>query len=64
MSSENGQTYDPRRRSGWPTMWLPKDIAGLSGEHVDWETLPETSTSFRLCAHAPQRTPEMAEVAA
>jgi len=33
--------YDPRKKTGWPMILVPQDVGGISGEHVDWEPLPE-----------------------
>ncbi len=46
--------YDPRRKTGWPMVYLPQDVGGISGEHVDWEPLSETHSSAQVPLFAPE----------
>lgn len=38
---ENKFEYEPSKPGiGWPAMYLPPDLPGLSSDHVDWDELP------------------------
>lgn len=53
--------YDPHRKTGWPMVWLPQDVGGLSGEHVDWDRATMTPTDRHSLTGKPTVTPEAQE---